>query len=194
METKFYLLRIKLLEIEPEIWRRFIVPADILLADLHEVIQIVMGWLDSHLHEFKIGKDIYTKYLFDGYEDDLDANDYSLEQLAKRRSKTFRYLYDLGDYWQHEIVLEDSNFKHDDKRRAFCLDGENAAPPEDCGSVSGFEEFREIITNPKHEEYKDYLRWYRSFGYPDKKYDPKNFDIARVNKKLAKLKLHRPFY
>lgn len=54
MNERFYLLQIRLLEIEPEIWRRFAVPASISLDRLHDVIQIVMGWTDSHLHEFQI--------------------------------------------------------------------------------------------------------------------------------------------
>jgi hypothetical protein len=61
MTEKRYLLKIKLLEIEPEIWRQFIVPADITLDRLHDVIQIVMGWTDSHLYEFIIGKKHYTE-------------------------------------------------------------------------------------------------------------------------------------
>ena len=52
---RLYLLKIKLMNIEPEIWRRFVVPAAITLDRLHDVIQIVMGWEDYHLHEFVIG-------------------------------------------------------------------------------------------------------------------------------------------
>jgi len=56
MNERFYLLKIQLLDIEPAIWRRFVAPASITLDRLHDVIQIVMGWTDSHLHEFTIGK------------------------------------------------------------------------------------------------------------------------------------------
>ncbi len=62
MSERTYLLKVKLLDIEPEIWRRFVVPASITLDRLHDVIQIVMGWTDSHLHEFTIGKKRYTEY------------------------------------------------------------------------------------------------------------------------------------
>lgn len=55
MSERFYLLKIQLLDIEPSIWRRFVVPASITLDRLHDVIQVVMGWTDSHLHEFTIG-------------------------------------------------------------------------------------------------------------------------------------------
>ncbi len=43
MNKRFYLLKIQLLDIEPAIWRRFVVPANITLDRLHDVIQIVMG-------------------------------------------------------------------------------------------------------------------------------------------------------
>ena len=62
MNERFYLLKIQLLDIEPTIWRRFVVSASITLDRLHDVIQIVMGWTDSHLHEFTIGKKRYTEY------------------------------------------------------------------------------------------------------------------------------------
>jgi hypothetical protein len=62
MNKRLYLLKIRLLEIEPEIWRRFVVLAGITLDRLHDIIQIVMGWSDSHLHEFTIGKKRYTEY------------------------------------------------------------------------------------------------------------------------------------
>ena len=72
MNERFYLLKIRLLEIEPEIWRRFVVPASISLDRLHDVIQIVMGWTDSHLHEFTFGKKRYTEY--PEYKDDQQAS------------------------------------------------------------------------------------------------------------------------
>ena len=55
MNERLYLLKIQLIDIKPAIWRRFVVPASITLDRLHDVIQIVMGWTDSHLHEFTIG-------------------------------------------------------------------------------------------------------------------------------------------
>ena len=44
MNERLYLLKIRLLEIQPEIRRRFVGPAGITLDRLHDVIQIVMGW------------------------------------------------------------------------------------------------------------------------------------------------------
>ncbi len=50
-----YELRVQLADITPPIWRTFNAPGYIGLDDLHYVIQIVMGWTNSHLHEFGKG-------------------------------------------------------------------------------------------------------------------------------------------
>jgi hypothetical protein len=53
------LLRIELKGITPTIWRRFVVPENITLGKLHQVIQVVMGWSGGHLHEFEIAGEKY---------------------------------------------------------------------------------------------------------------------------------------
>ena len=47
-----YTLSICLAEIEPPIWRRMVVPANLTLHQLHQVLQVTMGWTHSHLHQF----------------------------------------------------------------------------------------------------------------------------------------------
>ena len=96
MNERFYLLKIQLLDIEPVIWRRFAVPASITLDRLHDIIQIVMGWTDSHLHEFTIGNKRYTEYP-ESKGDGLVCGRYRLGDLIKQKGRTFRYLYDFGD-------------------------------------------------------------------------------------------------
>jgi hypothetical protein len=96
MNERFYLLKIQLIDIEPAIWRRFVVPAGITLDRLHDVIQIIMGWTDSHMHEFTIGKKRYTEYP-ESKEDGLVCGRYRLGDLIKQKGRTFSYLYDFGD-------------------------------------------------------------------------------------------------
>lgn len=193
-QERYYLLRISLEEIEPEIWRRFAVPADITLAKLHDVIQIVMGWQDNHLHQFRINENIYTKYPDTdfAFEEQHESHFYKLSQLITKKGSQFTYLYDYGDDWEHLITVEDTDYQPGlTKNSAVCIEGENACPPEDCGGPSGFSEFCKIIQDPNHEEYDSYLEWYKFLGYPDKQYDPKKYDLQRVNKSLAKLKVIR---
>ena len=105
MYEPMFILKIRLVDSKPEIWRRFAVPGRITLDRLHDVIQIVMGWTDSHLHEFTIGSKHYTEFPQKG-DGMLASEKYHLEALAKKRGRTFEYLYDLGDSWKHEITIE----------------------------------------------------------------------------------------
>ena len=180
MNKRLYLLKIRLLEIEPEIWRRFVVPADITLDRLHDVIQIVMGWSDSHLHEFTIGKRRYTEYP-ESKEDGPECGRYRLVDLIRQKGRTFRYLYDFGDSWEHEVIVEDSRyFNPETIDPVECLDGARACPPEDVGGVPGYYEFCKSLKDPYHEEHESYMQW--SGG----EYDSEKFNPDEVNWELMK--------
>ncbi len=178
MIERFYLLKIQLQFIKPAICRRFVVPADITLDRLHDVIQIVMGWEDCHLHEFTIGKKRFTEYP-ESPEDGLPCGKYRLGDLVRQKGSTFHYLYDFGDSWEHELTLEDNNYFSSTPGNVIsCIDGENACPPEDVGSVPGFEEFCKAINNPNHKEHKTYMEWYGG------SYNRKLFNLHLVNWRL----------
>ncbi len=180
MEGRFYLLRIRLCEIEPEIWRRFVVPWDISLDRLHDVIQIVMGWEDYHLHEFTIGKKRYTEYP-ESKEDGLTEGKYRLLDLIRRKGRTFSYLYDFGDEWEHEILIEDSRYFDPQLDVAVtCLEGARACPPEDVGGIYRYQEFCEALRDPVHPENDSWLTWC------DGKWEPERFDLDTVNDELLK--------
>ena len=179
MNERFYLLRIQLLDIRPEIWRRFVVPANVTLDRLHDIIQIVMDWTDSHLHEFTIGKKRYTEY--PESEDVLSCGKYRLGDLIKQKGRTFNYLYDFGDSWEHEIVVEESRYSNPKLRTELaCLEGERACPPEDVGGVPGYFEFCNALKDPKHEEHESYMEW------SDGNFDSEWFDTDSVNWELMK--------
>ena len=186
MNERTYLLKIKLLTIEPEIWRRFVVSAGITLDRLHDVIQIVMGWNDYHLHEFTIGKKRYVEnpeYREDGTEDGM----YRLIDLMKQKGRTFHYLYDFGDNWEHEITLEDSRYVNPEIQAAIeCLEGARACPPEDIGGVSGYYEFCEALEDPSNDEHESYKEWYGGFPWYGGVFKSEEYDIGRVNYELMK--------
>lgn len=180
MRERTYLLKIQLLDIEPAIWRRFVVPASIPLDRLHDVIQITMGWTDSHLHEFTIGNKRYTEYP-KFKEDGLPCGRYRLGDLIKQKGRTFRYLYDFGDSWEHELTLEDSRYVDPELQTEIsCLEGERACPPEDVGGLPGYEEFCEAIQDPNHEDHEMLMNW--SGGNFDSEY----FNCHEVNQELMK--------
>ena len=52
------------------------------------------------------------------------------------------------------------------------LAGKRACPPEDCGGVWGYEELVDIMSNPKHPEYKERKEWLGG-ELESEKFDPK---------------------
>ncbi|MBO8092568.1 MAG: plasmid pRiA4b ORF-3 family protein [Prosthecochloris sp.] len=175
MSERSYLLKIQLLDIEPAIWRRFVMPASITLDRLHDVIQIVMGWTDSHLHEFTIGNKRYTEYP-ESKEDGLACGRYRLADLIKQKGRTFHYLYDFGDGWEHELVLEESRYFNPELRTELaCLDGQRACPPEDVCGVPGYFEFLNALKDLNHEEHESYTEW-SGGNFDSERFDPELVD------------------
>ncbi|MFP7755737.1 plasmid pRiA4b ORF-3 family protein [Thermodesulfobacteriota bacterium B35] len=180
MAERHYLLAIRLTGIKPEIRRRFVVPADITLDRLHDVIQIVMGWTDNHPHQFTIGNKQYTEYPEDR-EDGLPCGRYRLVDLIRQKGRTFSYLYDYGDFWEHELTIEDSRYPLPEADVGIiCLDGARACPPEDVGGVAMYEEFCRVIRDPGHEKNKSSREW---AGWD---FDSEKFDVNGVNRELMK--------
>ena len=180
-----YLLKITLKDTPHIIWRRFVVPSDITLNRLHDVVQIVMGWKNCHFHAFIVGKQQYmpsrtispAPY---NTNNDLPEEKYTLESLVSKKGAKIMYWYDFGDDWMHEIVAENINYTLPDKSSPiYCTEGIRACPPDDCGGVYGFVNFCEAMADPKHPEHRELKSWYGG------KFDPDRFDIDAVNKKLG---------
>lgn len=85
------------------------------------------------------------------------------------------YIYDFGDYWEHSILLENILEAKDKVQYPICLSGERACPPEDCGSIPGYEDLCEIMKNRKDEEYQEMIEW---LGV---EYDPEHFDVEEIS-------------
>ena len=180
MKERLYLLKIRLLEIEPEIWRRFVVPDTITLDRLHDIIQIVMGWTDSHLHKFTIGKKSYTEYP-ESKEDGLVSGKYRLGDVIKQKGSAFSYRYDFGDCWDHEVIIDENNYLNPKLSSSIeCIEGARACPPEDVGGTPGYYEFCKAINDVDHDEHDSYLEWCGG------KYDSEELDIDKINLELFK--------
>jgi hypothetical protein len=174
-----YELKITLLGSDPPIWRRVQVLPETTLGELNFVLQAVMGWTDSHLHQFTIREGQYSdpQFELDGAEDEFDV---TLGEVAPRARRRFEFLYDFGDGWEHDVVVERIVPCEPRKRYPACVGGERACPPEDCGGVWGYLDFLEAIGNPDHEEHEGMLAW---FGGA---FDPEAFDVKAVNKQLVR--------
>ncbi len=180
MDQRNYLLKITLCDIQPEIWRRFVVPGEITLDRLHDVIQIVMGWEDYHLFEFRIGKKQYTERP-ESKNEGVECGRHRLVDLIKQKGREFQYLYDFGDSWEHVIVIEDSRYVDPELSVGLvCVDGERACPPEDVGGTFLYPKFLEAIkdaSHPQHQELKDWIGG---------DFDAEGFNIDLVNYELMK--------
>lgn len=174
-------LRIVLGETKPPIWRRILVPADINLHDLHVAIQRAMGWYGCHLHEFRIGDMSFADHTVDVdlSPDILDENQHTLARvLAVSGKKQFRYDYDFGDGWNHQVYVQKLTVADPKLTYPRCIDGARNCPPEDCGGVGGYYRLLSILKNPRHPEYRDMRRW---LGGP---YDPDRFSTTEANQRI----------
>lgn len=180
-------LRVEVRDIAPPIWRRLVVPADVALDELHEVLQIAFGWTDSHLHDFQVGEVRFAQL---GDDDELFAVEERGAALGAiaRQGSSFVYRYDFGDDWDHEILVEDITEPSRGPRRVECLDGARACPPEDCGGTHGYAELLRVLADPNDEEHASMKNWV------GRGYAPDRFEIVKVNKKLGALarRLARP--
>jgi hypothetical protein len=176
--TSIYQLKVTLRDSNPAIWRRIQVADTILLPHLHGVLQLAMGWTNSHLHSFQVGKRIFSE---PSPDEDFPITDYRsvrLNQIAPAVAVCLVYIYDFGDSWEHDIVVEEILPAEKGARPPLCLDGQRACPPEDVGGVWGYADFLKAIRNPRHREHAEMLAWVGGA------FDPDKFDLRGVNRIL----------
>ncbi len=190
-DTPTYQLQVILHGSQPPILRRLQVPGTANLGWLHAVLQVAMGWTNSHLHQFTCGERIYAdpRAELDQYEGDppvLDENKFTLAELVNDIDHELVYEYDFGDSWEHTVIVE-KIFPSDasTSTTAVCLTGSRACPPEDCGGIWGYQELLQALKDRKHPEHRSMKEW---LGRP---FDPEFFDIANTNHWLPKLKWPR---
>lgn len=173
----------------PVVWRRVLVPGDITFNDLHLVIQAAFGWGNSHMYQFSLkgwgfkpcyqplGR--YSEY----NEDVIDSEDTLISDVFKKARQKYTYIYDFGDNWTHEILLE--KIPEEGLINPLCIDGQGACPPEDCGGVHGYYNMVDTINNPEHPDHYEMAEW---MGIPEgKKWDVNAFDQQAANNRCVAL-------
>lgn len=175
-------LYVELRHVAPPIWRRLLVPAECDFAELHEILQVSMGWENDHLHSFDVEGITFREVLGHDTEFFIDEVGSSLGAVA-RKGRKFTYTYDFGDGWVHDIRVERVVNSEDagGVRSIQCLAGARACPPEDCGGPPGYEELLSLLADPRHAEYRERKDWV------GRGFDAEAFDVTKVNKKLAAL-------
>jgi hypothetical protein len=178
-EKRVYQLKVTLRNIIPPIWRRIQVTSDTNLKYLHGILQTVMGWTDSHLHEFTIRGIPYGDPSDDMEDNIQDEKNVRLGNLISEEGDRFHHLYDFGDSWEHEILVEKILPLEKGTLYPVCLTGKRACPPEDCGGALGYEELLEILKDPFHPEHEEMFDWLPG------DFDSEKFDLESVNRELG---------
>lgn len=182
---RLYQFRVTLIDSEPPIWRRIQV-RDCTLDKFHERIQTAMGWTNSHLHEFNINGERYgdPQLLDEGFDheaNDVDSTQARLSEIVPRSGKRFRfrYEYDFGDGWRHEVLFEGCLPAEKGQRYPVCVEGERACPPEDVGGIWGYCDYLKALADPDHERHAEMLQWRGPF-------DAEEFDAAKRTKAMRR--------
>jgi Plasmid pRiA4b ORF-3-like protein len=193
--TQVYQFKLVLVGVEPPIWRRIQVPDTYSFWDLHVALQDAMGWLDYHLHVFRVPGPgtgeveqigIPDHDPFEGDQPTLPGWEIPITRHFVRLGITVPYEYDFGDGWEHELTLEAIVPRQEGQKYPLCVDGARACPPEDCGGVYGYENLLTVIQDPTHEEHESMLEWLGGRFDPDR-FEPKRvkFDDPARRYKLA---------
>lgn len=156
-----HLLHVQLFGTDEGIWRKVLVPSEFTLDTLHLVFQAAMGWQNAHLHSFTREGTTWGPSWPELDELEMRAEEtVTLGELAGE-GEQFTYLYDFGDDWRHLVEVERMLLGQTgiNLRRAFCVQGRGACPPEDCGGVLGFESLLEILDSPGHPEHEEVVQW-----------------------------------
>ena len=166
---------------KPPVWRRLLVPADIRIDRLHDVIQTSMGWTDTHLHVFSTAAGDYGVPDPElGFQNERNAR---LGQFLKQPGDRIQYAYDFGDGWEHDIVLEKHLDPDPEAQIPACLAGKGACPPEDCGGSWGYADLKETLDDPRHADHADMLDW---LGLDSaENFDPAACDLVEINEVLG---------
>jgi hypothetical protein len=93
----------------------------------------------------------------------------------------FRYTYDFGDWWEHEVTVEDVFTAEPDERYPICVAGGRACPPEDIDGAYGYAELLEVLDDPRHPRHEELVGWL------GRAYDPDEFDPTLATTLLRRL-------
>jgi Plasmid pRiA4b ORF-3-like protein len=151
-------IKVKLLGVaKPPVWRRLQVPAATRLDQLHEIIQAALGWENYHMHVFSFGDEEFG--IPDSEIGFSDERQVTLGELIAGVDDRFRYTYDFGDEWEHEILIEELLETDPNIRYPILVAAKGACPPEDCGGPWGYASLRAILADPHHDEHQEMLEW-----------------------------------
>jgi hypothetical protein len=177
-----YRVHVSLREIGPAIWRRIELSSQTTLKQLHRILQIAMGWEDSHLHEYIVNGQHYgtADPAYDGPGEILREAGVRLATVLPEPGVEILYVYDFGDHWQHDVRLEAAFPAESGMKYPRVLDGARSCPPEDCGGAGGYADLLEILLDPTHEEFEHMREW------AGPRFNAEVFSVDASNERLQK--------
>ena len=170
---------------DPLVWRRLRVPASYSFWDLHVAIQDAMGWLDYHLHMFRVVDLRSGVAMTLGIPDPDESFDRSMMadwtefplDYASDGAPPIQYTYDFGDDWRHAVIFEGYEQAQGQATGPQCVGGAGACPPEDCGGPHGYEALLSALADPEHPQHAELMEWVKgeldpsSFSPDDVEFD-----------------------
>lgn len=176
---RLHQIKVTLSGIHPPIWRRLLLSPEITLGRLHRILQIAMGWENSHLHRFVQDGRCYSDPRFELDGDVLDERKVVLGHMLREPGSRLIYEYDFGDDWRHELLCEEFVESDAHAPYAICTEGARACPPEDSGGPYAYDDLVRVLKNPKHNNYAEMRDWVGG------RFDPEAFDAEAINKRLS---------
>ena len=178
--TIAYQLKITLDAIRPPIWRRILANPNISLEQLHLIIQLLMGWHDCHMYQFRVNEQMYAPP-----SADADLFGVKPKSVKAKLSYVFGtginrigYAYDFGDGWKIRVQLENSLPNRNRPKIAECIGGKRSGPLEDSGGPYGYMQKVSLLKNPDHKNHAEIVDW---MGVD---FDPDRFDLKETNELL----------
>ena len=173
-----YQVKVTLQGVEPPVWRRLLIPADLFLHDFHKVLQTGMGWENQHVHLFLKGRKVFG-IADDEWSVNSEFQDYTIvrvNDLLRKAGDEMIYRYDMGDDWRHTVTLEKDNLEPDPMEYyPICTGGARDCPPEDCGGPMDYMELVAAVKDPSSPQYG----YYKTM-FPEG-LEPEYFDLDEIN-------------
>lgn len=156
MPATTHTLKVTLRDVSPPVWRLLEAPSEMTLGELSDALVEAMGWEGYHLHVFTADGTTYwppgNDDLFADYEDETR---HRVGDVLPRGRMSMEWEYDMGDSWNHDIVVQSIAPAGPGMPRPRCIDGSGACPPEDCGGIWGYAGLVAAAgdaDNPRHSE------------------------------------------
>jgi hypothetical protein len=101
-----------------------------------------------------------------------------LYEVAGAPRARINYLYDFGDSWEHDLLVEQLD---DPRTQAHCLAGRRACPPEDCGGPWGYATMLDAVADVDHPDHEEHVEWV------GEAFDPEAFDCEATDAAISRL-------